>query len=276
MRAEELGLVDQLLRRAVVADPRREAGTRSGGARARPSASAPGRRSGSARPRSRTRSGRARARRGRTARSGARRRRSAATASSVGTSRLTTTGARPSESSSTSTIFGSRDERLGEHDHLLLAAREQARRRRSSASRARGRARARRRSRSSRPRGSSEYVATRRLSSTVSSGRSRRPSGTTATPAARTCSGRRPVRSRSPSRTLPPVVRSTPPTASTSVDLPAPFAPSRVVTWPGRDLQRDLVHDRPPAAGDGELLEAEAGLGGDGALGAHSSSSVPR
>ena len=44
----------------------------------------------------------------------------------------------------------------------------------------------------------------------------------------------------------------------------------------GRDLQRHLLDDGPSAAGDGELLEAEPGLGGDGALGAHSSSSVPR
>ena len=98
---EQLGLVLELLRRPVVADP--AALEDVGGLRER------------------------RARRARTARSGGRRRRVAATASSTGTRRLTTTGARPSESSSTSITFGLRDERLGEHDHLLLAAGERAR-----------------------------------------------------------------------------------------------------------------------------------------------------
>ena len=86
-----------------------------------------------------------------------------------------------------------RDEGLREHDHLLLASRQRAGPAPSSASRARGRARGRMRSRSSRRcTRESAYVATRRLSSTVSAGSSRRPSGTTATPAARIRSGRLP------------------------------------------------------------------------------------
>ena len=76
-------------------------------------------------------------------------------------------------------------------------------------------------------------MATRRFSSTVSPGSRRLPSGTIATPAPRTCSGRRRVRSASPSSTRPLLERSTPPTASTSDDLPAPFGPSSVVISPG-------------------------------------------
>ena len=106
--------------------PCRGAGRRSGAARDRPSAPAPCRGSGSGRPRARRRSSRAPS--ATCANCSIRRTPTpvAATASSTGARRLTTTGARPSESSSTRITFGLRDERLGEHDHLLLAAGEQA------------------------------------------------------------------------------------------------------------------------------------------------------
>ncbi len=53
---------------------------------------------------------------------------------------------------------------------------------------------------------------------------------------------------RSPSSTRPPLGRSTPPTASTSDDLPAPFGPSSVVTAPGGCRARRRADDRASAA----------------------------
>src|SRR5215831_7758769 len=68
------------------------------------------------------------------------------------------------------------------------------------------------------------------LSSTVRSGSSRRPSGTIAIPAARIRSGRRPAKSWPSSMTEPARSPSTPPTASTRLDFPAPFGPSSAET----------------------------------------------
>ena len=93
----------------------------------------------------------------------------------------------------------------------------------------------------------------------MSSGSSRRPSGTTATPAPRTCSGRRRVRSRSPSMTRPP--------------LDAQHASDReherrLAGTVGAEQRRHLRRagsrarrrdDRPPASRDGEPVEAQAG-----------------
>src|SRR5262245_3454720 len=60
-------------------------------------------------------------------------------------------------------------------------------------------------------------------------------------------SGRAPVRSRSSSVTLPPAGRSTPPTASTRLDLPAPLGPSRAVTSPGgMSIETPCTTGRPP------------------------------
>ena len=57
-------------------------------------------------------------------------------------------------------------------------------------------------------------------------------------------------RSRSPSSTRPAVGRRMPATASTSDDLPAPFGPEQSRDLARRDLERDVAHDRPPAARD--------------------------
>ena len=56
--------------------------------------------------------------------------------------------------------------------------------------------------------------------------------------------------------------RSTPPTASTSDDLPAPFGPSSVVISPGGIVERDVVQHAPSAARDAQLLEAQLRAGG--------------
>ena len=85
----------------------------------------------------------------------------------------------------------------------------------------------------------------RRRSGPVSS---RRPSGTIATPAAADRSGRaaRPGRGRSAGPS-PPAARRTPPTASTRLDLPAPFGPSRAVTSPaGMSIVTSLTTARRP------------------------------
>ena len=55
------------------------------------------------------------------------------------------------------------------------------------------------------------------------------------------------------------LARSTPPTASTSVDLPAPFGPSSVVISPGGIVERHVVQHAAAAARDAELLEAQLG-----------------
>ena len=67
---------------------------------------------------------------------------------------------------------------------------------------------------------------------------------------ARTCSGRRSVRSRSPSMTWPPLLRSSPATASTSVDFPAPLAPRSAVTCAGGISSETSIDDGTPAAVD--------------------------
>ena len=85
------------------------------------------------------------------------------------------------------------------------------------------------------------------LSSTDRSGSSRRPSGTIATPAARIFSGRRPASSMPSRDTDPGRGLSTPPTARTMEDFPAPFGPRTAVTSPaGTVIVTSLTTGRPP------------------------------
>ena len=165
----------------------------------------------------------------------------------VGIRRWTTTGAKPERQLVDDHETGPRHERLGEHDHLLLAARQRPRPARQPLLEL---GKQLERTCASRPRvlrARGEYVATVRFSSTVSSGNNRRPSGTTATPAWRIRSGRRPTSSRPSRTTEPPSGRSTPPTASTRLDLPAPFGPSSAVTSPaGTSSVTPRTTGRPP------------------------------
>ena len=233
----------------------------------------PCRGSRSARLRARTRSRPARARRARTARSAARRPRPAAAFSSVGTRRLTTTGARPSESSSTSRNFG-RETSACASTTICCSPPESVRatafQRVSSCGKSSSAysmpvlrllaARARRSRRAGCPRPSG------RAAGGGPRGRSRpRPRGS-----ARAAGASAPCRQRG---RRPPVGRSTPPTASTSVDLPAPFGPSSVVTSPGgisseiscrtglppRETDSPSIFERWTASRSQLLLRAEVG-----------------
>ena len=128
---------------------------------------------------------------------------------------------------------------------------------RSTASADAGRARARGRGPASRPRATSAYVATRRLSSTVRSGSSRRPSGTTATPAFRICSGRSFVEA-------PPVDGDVSPArAQHAADgeherrLAGAVRAEQRRHRAGRDLERDAVQHLVPATRDLQLLDPE-------------------
>src|SRR3954469_18958070 len=166
----------------------------------------------------------------------------------TGTSRCTTTGARPSDSSSMSTNRGC-DTIACASTTICCSPPESMRAWAFSRLPSSGNS-ASARSRPSRPSARDiAYVATWRLSSTVSAGSSRRPSGTMATPARRMRSGRRDERTASSRRTVPLSGRKTPPTASTSVDLPAPFGPRRAVTSPaGMSSDTPRTTGRPPRA----------------------------
>ena len=190
------------------------------------------------RPPSCRRGWRDRARPSRTARSAARRCRPRAISRIVGISRWTTTGASPSESSSMITYRGCGHERLRQHDHLLLAARErpsrvaqallelgeQLERARAPGLRLRAGQRVGR---------DPDVVLDGQLAEAAAGprGRSRaRPAGSA--PAARR-------RSLAPSITTdPPSGFSTPPTARTRLDLPAPLGPSSAVTSPAGNVER--------------------------------------
>ena len=89
--------------------------------------------------------------------------------------------------------------------------------------------------------------------------------------AARICSGRRRVRSSSPRSTVPDVGRSTPPTASTRVDLPAPFGPEQSGHLTRRELERDVLDHGAAAARDGQAFEPQ-----DAARGHRRSQRPPR
>ena len=133
------------------------------------------------------------------------------------------------------------------------------RRQRPAASRAPGTARARESRPACAASGAQREVATRRLSSTVSSGSSRRPSGTTATPAWRMRSGRRPVRSRSSS------VHRAAGGAQHSADrehearLAGAVGPQQRRHLARRDVQRNTVHDRRARRARRSGLEAQHG-----------------
>ena len=117
------------------------------------------------------------------------------------------------------------------------------------------------------------------LSSTVSSGSSRRPSGTIAIPARRIRSGRRPARSRPSRSTDPARGLSTPPTASTRLDLPGAVRPEQRGHLAGRYLDRHVADHGAPAARHGEAAQVQAHAGLDVAPGvrsAHATSAVPR
>ena len=159
---------------------------------------------------------------------------SAAAASSAGISRCTTTGASPSDSSSTSMNFG-RETSACASTTICCSPPESVRavalppRLRGA-----GRARARARSLPSRPRARARR--SRRACCPRPSARAGAagPRGRSRRPPAGSAPGRSLVRLRAvdASRRLRSV-RRTPPTASTIVDLPAPFGPSSVVTAPG-------------------------------------------
>jgi len=72
----------------------------------------------------------------------------------------------------------------------------------------------------------------RRFSSTVSSAKSLRPSGTSATPLRATASGLRP-RSERPPSVISPRAGTAPMIACSVVDLPAPFGPMSPTISPG-------------------------------------------
>ena len=93
----------------------------------------------------------------------------------------------------------------------------------------------------------------------MSSESTRRPSGTTATPACRMRSGRRPVRSRPSSVTLPPAGRNTSADGEHQARLAGTVGPEQSRHLARRDVQRNTVHDRPTAAVDGEAVEGQAG-----------------
>ena len=224
------------------------------------------RRSGCGRPRARTPDSPARARYGRTARSGGCRPRSRRLPGAPGASRLTTTGARPSDSSSTRITRGWETSACASTTICCSPpeSRRQVTRQRFSSSGNSSSARATPLFASCLE---SEYVATRRLSSTVSPGNRRLPSGTIATPAPRTCSGRRRVRSSSPSSTRPLAMRSTPPTARTSDDFPAPFGPRSVVISPGGIVsETSWSTRRPPRETHNSSNRSSAPAGASGAL----------
>ena len=149
------------------------------------------------------------------------------------------------------------DERLGEHDHLLLAAGQRARRvveallelgeqleRALAAGVGLGRSAAcRSRRAGSRP--------------TVSSGSSRRPSGTIAMPAPRIRSGRRPAKSASSSSTLPADRLEDPADRQHQAGLAGAVGAEQRGHLAGRDLERHLAHDVAPAARDGQALAGD-------------------
>ena len=82
-----------------------------------------------------------------------------------------------------------------------------------------------------------------RFSSTLSSAKMRRPSGTSATPARATCSGRRPTRERPCNRTSPAAAGTRPMIACSVEDLPAPFGPINPTISP-----LSTVSDKPRTA----------------------------
>ena len=86
----------------------------------------------------------------------------------------------------------------------------------------------------------------RRFSSTVSSAKMRRPSGTSATPRRAMSSGRRPTSDVPSSRTSPPVTGAAPMIACSVDDLPAPFGPIRPTISPGLHLEREAAHGLRP------------------------------
>ena len=234
------------------------AGRQSAAARDAPSAPGRCRRSGCGRPRGRRPGWPGRGRRGRTARSAARRRRVAATAASVGTRRLTTSGREAERQLVDEQHRRARRQRLGQHHHLLLAARQ----RRGPSSPCGGCSSGNSSRAYSMPLSASplasEYVATRRLSATVSSGRSRRPSGTTATPARRIFSGRRLVRSWSPSRTAPGGGPQHAGHGQHQRRLAGAVRTEQRRDLAGGDLERDVAqHRRGPPRGTRQPLDAQ-------------------
>ena len=124
---------------------------------------------------------------------------------------------------------------------------------------------------------SSGTAATRRLSETERLRRTRCPSGTVATPWARTCSGSSPPRSVLPMRTVPARAGRRPASASTRLDLPAPFGPEERRDLAAGHGQRHASQDVTAAAGHREVLHHE-GVRQRHVLGlrAHPTSSVPR
>ena len=139
-----------------------------------------------------------RARPSRTARSAARRRPTRRPLRIVGISRWTMTGARPSESSSISTNAAGRPA-PGRARASAARRRRASARWRSSRFSSSGNSSQRVRAAGLAPRrGTARRSRRGGCPRRVSSDSSRRPSGTTATPACRICSGRRPARSRSP------------------------------------------------------------------------------
>ena len=184
----------------------------------------------------------------------------AAIAWSAGARRFTTTGASPSDSSSTRITRGCEtsacastticcsppeSEPAGDLPALLELGEELERARDPAAASFL----------------SSAYVATRRFSSTVSPGSSRLPSGTIATPAPRMNSGRLRVRSASPSRTRP----LSPQHAAHGEHerrLAGAVRAEQRRHLARRDRERDVVQHAASAACDAEILEPQLRAGG--------------
>ena len=128
--------------------------------------------------------------------------------------------------------IGRGDERAADRELLLLAAGERAGLAMRGSRRASGRARTPRASGSEPLRRRRAESPSRRFSSTESSPKMRRPSGTSAIPARAIDSGERPRTDRPDRRTSPAAVRTTPMIACSVVDLPAPFGPIRPTSSP--------------------------------------------
>ena len=171
----------------------------------------------------------------------------------------TTIGASPSDGSSSSSSRGPRHQRAADREHLLLPARERARR---SARGARSRIGEELQHVAGRPRlvGAVARDARRRGAGC------RRPSaaGRRAGPRARARS--RGARSRSgvsrsiarPVEQMQPDAAGTRPTTALSrLDLPAPLAPSRATISPCLDVQRHVLHGHDGAVADDEVVDGE-------------------
>ena len=168
-----------------------------------------------------------------------------------------TLGARPSEGSSSSRMRG-RAISAAARSPASAARRPTAGRRAGAAARAGAESAAASLRRAHRRSSGCRKAPRRMLSSTLSSGNTWRPSGTSTMPCATTCSARRAARVRAPSKWMPPRTgRCSPASARISVDLPAPLAPSSATASPSPHLQVDAVQHRLGAVAGDQRADAE-------------------